>query len=209
LEEAGKTVMFLASAKEILALIAVADTVKSGSAKAVAALQKMDVRTYMVTGDNIRTANAIAKEAGIENVLAEVLPEGKAEEVKRLQKAGFKVAMVGDGINDSPALVQADLGIAMGSGADVAMESGGIVIMKNDLADVISAIRLSRKTVGKIRQNLFFSLFYNILGIPVAAGVFAGIGLTLKPEFAGLAMALSSVSVVGNSLLLKNFRPKA
>ncbi len=208
LESEGKTVMFLSDEKSLLGLLAVADTIKATSKEAVAELLKRGVKTYLITGDNARTAKAVALQVGIENVLAEVLPERKAEEIRKLKAAGFTVAMVGDGINDSPALAQADLGIAMGSGADVAMESGGIVILKNDLREVVTAIELSRETVGKIKQNLFFSLFYNVLGIPVAAGAFAVIGVVLKPEFAGLAMALSSVSVVANSLLLKNFKPR-
>lgn len=129
----------------------------------------MGITTYMITGDNARTAQAIAKQVGIENVFSEILPADKSNQIKKLQAKGHKVAMVGDGINDSPALVQADLGIVMGNGADVAMEAGNIIIMKNDLNDVITAIRLSKETVGKIKQNLFFSLFYNVLGIPIAA----------------------------------------
>jgi len=207
LEADGKTVMLLADSDNLIAFIAVADTIKPTSAEAVARMKKLGIAVYMVTGDNARTARAIAAKVGIENVLAEVLPENKALEVKKLQQLGKKVAMVGDGINDSPALVQADLGIVMGSGADVAMESGGIIIMRNDLSDVLTSIELSRQTVGKIRQNMFFALFYNVLGIPVAAGAFSAFGFILKPELAGLAMALSSVSVVTNSLLLKNFRP--
>ncbi len=207
LEEAGKTVMILATKSGVLGLIAVADTIKDTSASAVADLKKMGIAVFMITGDNERTARAIAKQAGIENVLAEVLPERKADEVKKLQANGSKIAMVGDGINDAPALAQADLGIAMSSGTDVAMETGGVVLMKNDLNDVVTAINLSRETLGKVRQNLFFSLFYNVAGIPIAARVFAGVGLVLKPELAGLAMALSSVSVVANSLLLRGFRP--
>ena len=208
LENDGKTAMILASEKEIIGIIAVSDTLKETTKDAVAALRKRGLEVYMITGDNQRTASAIAKQAGIKNVLAEVLPEDKASEIKKLQARGFKVAMVGDGINDAPALAQADLGIAMGSGTDIAMETGGIVMVKNDLRDVITAIDLSRDTVGKIKQNMFFALFYNIVGIPIAARVFAALGLVLKPELAGLAMALSSVSVVSNSLTLRMFKPQ-
>jgi len=207
LEAAGKTAMILAEAGVVLGIIAVADAIKETTARAVSELRGLGLAVYMITGDNARTAQAIAKQAGIDHVLAEVLPEDKAGEIRKLQAAGVKVAMVGDGINDAPALAQADLGIAMGSGTDVAMESGGIVLMKSDLQDVVAAIKLSRVTVSKIKQNLFFSLFYNGIGIPIAARVFAGLGLILKPELAGLAMAFSSVTVVSNSLLLKRFRP--
>lgn len=169
LESEGKTVMLLADEHRVIGLIGVADTVKSTSLDALESLKKLGIRVYMITGDNTRTAEAIGRQLGIENILAEVLPENKALEVKKLQQAGYIVAMVGDGINDSPALVQADLGIAMGSGADVAMESGQMIIMKNDLGDVLTAILLSKETVGKIKQNMFFALFYNVLGIPVAA----------------------------------------
>lgn len=197
LESEGKTVMIVIKEKEILGLIAVADTLKEHSAEAVKGLHKMGLEVAMITGDNRRTAEAIAKKAGIDRVLAEVLPEHKAEEIKKLQATGKKVAMVGDGINDAPALAQADVGMALGSGTDVAMETGSIVLIKNDLRDVVSAIRLSSKTMTKIKSNMFWALFYNSLGIPIAA-----FGL-LRPELAGLAMALSSVSVVSNSLLLK------
>jgi len=208
LEEQGKTAMILSSKKKILGIIAVADTVKETSKEAVAALQKRGIAVYMITGDNERTARAIGVQVGITNVLAEVLPQDKASEVKKIQNTGLKVAMVGDGINDAPALAQADIGIAMGSGTDVAMEAGGIVIIKNDLRDVVTAFDLSKETMAKIKQNMFFALFYNVIGIPIAARVFMGIGLVLRPELAGLAMALSSVSVVSNSLLLRNFKPK-
>ncbi|OGD62367.1 copper-translocating P-type ATPase [Candidatus Berkelbacteria bacterium RIFOXYA2_FULL_43_10] len=207
IEEEGKTVMLLSNEKEIIGAIGVADTVKETSKEAVEKLKKMGVDVWMITGDNQRTAAAIAKEVGITNVLAEVLPEDKANEVKKLQDNGKVVAMVGDGINDAPALAQADLGIAMGSGTDVAMEAGGIVIIKNDLRDVVKAIELSKETMTKIRQNMFFALFYNVIGIPIAARVFFSLGLILKPELAGLAMAMSSISVVSNSMLLRNFRP--
>ncbi|MBI3887523.1 cadmium-translocating P-type ATPase [Candidatus Microgenomates bacterium] len=207
LQSQGKTVMALTTGKKTLGLIAVADTVKETSKEAVEKLHEMGIITFMITGDNKRTAQAIASSVGITNVLAEVMPEEKANEVKKLQSLGKTVAMVGDGINDAPALAQADLGIAMGSGTDVAMETGGIVIIKNDLRDVVNAINLSKETMGKIKQNMFFALFYNVIGIPIAARVFLFAGLVLKPELAGLAMALSSVSVVGNSLLLKRYKP--
>ena len=208
LQTEGKTVMALTSGEKVLGLVAVADTVKLTSKEAVDRLKKQGIAVYMITGDNAKTAKAIADQVGITNVLSEVLPENKAEEVKKLQQSGLKVAMVGDGINDAPALAQSNLGIAMGSGTDVAMETGGIIIVKNDLRDVVSAIGLSKATVGKIKQNLFFALIYNCLGIPLAAGVFSYWGLYLRPEIAGLAMALSSVSVVSNSLLLRLYSSK-
>ncbi len=203
LEEEGKTVMVLSAGKKALGIIAVADEIKEGSPKAVKKLQDMGIETYMITGDNERTAKAIAKKAGIKNVFAGVLPEDKAKYVKKLQRKG-KVAMVGDGINDAPALAQADIGIAMGSGTDVAMETGNIVLMRDNLLDVPKAIKLSKLTMAKIRQNMFWALFYNSLGIPIAAGVlYAWTGWLLNPMIAGGAMAASSVSVITNSLLLK------
>ena len=207
LEEKGKTAMILSEEGRVLGIVAVADTLKDSSKEAVEQLKKMGLISYMITGDNRRTALAIARQAGIEHILAEVLPEGKAMEVKKLQEGGKRVAMAGDGINDSPALAQANLGIAMGSGTDIAMETGGIVLVKNDLRDVVTAIKLSKATVGKIKQNMFFALFFNVIGIPIAARAFMHWGIILRPELAGLAMAFSSVSVVTNSLLLKGFHP--
>jgi P-type Cu+ transporter len=206
LEEEGKTAMIVAKGKKMVGIIAVADEIKPDSPKAIEAIRKMDVVPYMITGDNKRTATAIAKKVGIKYFFAEVLPEDKANYVIKLQRNG-KVAMVGDGINDAPALAQADIGIAMGSGTDVAMESGNIVLMKNNLLDVPKSIKLSRMTMAKIKQNMFWALFYNILGIPIAAGVFYTFtGWLLNPMIAGGAMALSSISVVLNALLLKRKR---
>ena len=207
LEDAGKTAMVLGNEKNVMGIVAVADTVKPSSKAAIERLQSIGIEIFMLTGDNKRTAHAIASQLGIRNVIAEVLPEDKASKVQQLQAAGSKVAMVGDGINDAPALAQANLGIAMASGTDVAMETGSIVLMRNDVNDVVTAIKLSRETVSKIKQNMFFALFYNAAGIPIAARVFASSGLVLKPELAGLAMALSSVSVVTNSLTLRYFNP--
>ena len=203
LEEQGKTAMLLADDRKALGIVAVADTIKESSPPAVVHLKAMGIEVYMITGDNERTAQAIARQAGIEHVFAEVLPHEKADYVKKLQEKG-PVAMVGDGINDAPAIAQADIGIAMGSGTDVAMESGNIVLMKNDLQDVPRAFRLSKITMAKIKQNMFWALIYNILGIPIAAGVlYPYTGWLLSPIIAGGAMAMSSVSVVSNSLLLK------
>jgi len=206
LEAEGKTVMIVGvNGAKPAGLIAVADTVKEHSASAVSQLGKMGVDVYMVTGDNRRTAEAIAVEVGIpaDHVLADVLPEHKAEEVAKLQEKQLVVAMVGDGINDTPALAQADVGIAMGAGTDVAVETGGIILIRNDLRDVVTAVQLSRATMRKIQGNFFWALGYNTLGIPVAAlGVLSG-----APWIAGAAMAFSSVSVVTNSLLLRRFRP--
>jgi len=201
LEDDGKTAMLMAVDNKIEAIIAVADTLKESSAEAIAQLQKMGIEVFMITGDNSRTARAIARQVGIKNVLAEVLPENKAEEIKKLKALGKKVAMVGDGINDAPALATADIGMAMGTGTDVAMESADITLMRGDLQAVPAAIRLSRKTMVKIKQNLFWAFIYNVIGIP-----FAALGM-LNPIIAGAAMALSSVSVVTNSLSLKRFNP--
>ncbi len=207
LEDQGKTVMLVGlDGSRFAGLVAVADTLKPDSAEAVARLQRMGVEVYMITGDNHRTAAAIARQAGIpsDHVLADVLPENKAAEVSELQERGMVVAMVGDGINDTPALAQADVGIAMGAGTDVAMETGGIVLIKNDLRDVVTAIQLSRATMRKIRQNFIWALGYNTVLIPVAAvGLLSG-----APWLAGAAMAFSSVSVVTNSLLLRRFKPQ-
>ncbi|MBI2970950.1 MAG: heavy metal translocating P-type ATPase [Candidatus Aenigmarchaeota archaeon] len=207
LEHEGKTVMLLAVNRKLLGMIAVADTLKEESAAAVRALKQKGIEVIMLTGDNPRTAQAIAAKLGISRVLAEVLPGAKAKEIKKLQKVGKIVAMVGDGINDAPALAAADVGIAIGAGTDVAKETGGIILMKSDLRDVITAIDLSKKTVSKIKQNLFWAFFYNIALIPVAAGVLYPIGVLMNPVFAAIAMALSSVTVVGNSMLLNRYKP--
>ena len=208
LESEGKTVMIVAQDK-IIGLIAVADTIKETSGIAVAELQKLGLKTVMITGDNRKTAEAIAKEAGIDEVIAEVMPEDKSNSVKELQKQGKIVAMVGDGINDAPALAQANIGYAMGRGTDVAMESGDIVLMRDDLQDIPKSISLSKKTISKIRQNFIWAFGYNIVLIPIAAAIlFLPFGILLPPAAAGLAMASSSVSVVTNSLLLKRWKPK-
>jgi Cu+-exporting ATPase len=207
MEQAGKTVMIIGADKKIAGWIAVADQAKPSAIPAIEALKKKNIEVVMITGDNRRTGEAVARQLGITRVLAEVLPGEKANEVKKLQAEGKKVAFVGDGINDAPALASADLGIAIGSGTDVALETGQIVLVKNDLMDVVKSISLSRATFRKIVQNLFWALIYNVAGIPVAAGVFFPIfGWQLRPEIAGAAMALSSVSVVTNSLLLKRWR---
>jgi Cu+-exporting ATPase len=209
LEMEGKTAMITAIDGQVAGVIAVADTLKEHSAEAIQRLQKMGLKVIMLSGDNKRTAEAIAKKVGIKRVLAEVLPNQKANEIKKLRTEGEIVGMVGDGINDAPALAQADVGIAIGSGSDIAMETGGIVLVKNDLRDVVGAIQLSQMTVRKIKQNLFWAFFYNSVLIPVGAGLLYPLfGVLLNPIFAAAAMALSSVSVVTNSLLLRRFRPK-
>lgn len=237
LQNEAKTVVFLAVDKQPIALIAMADTLKPYAKEAIGALKEMGKEIIMITGDNPKTAKAIAKQVGIDRVLAEVLPQDKAVTIKKLQKEGKSVAMVGDGINDSPALAQADIGIAVGSGTDVAMQTGQIVLVKDDLRDVVTAIQLSGKTIRKVWQNLFWAFIYNVLAIPIAGGIHllvtqSSLGVpapwvvefarqlgsfgpvfysfsqaTLRPEIAGFAMAFSSVSVVANSLTLKRYVP--
>jgi Cu+-exporting ATPase len=208
LSNEGKTSMFLAVDGRAAGMIAVADTLKENSKEAVEAFHRMGLEVVMLTGDNQRTANAIAKQIGIDRVLAEVLPERKAEEIKRLQTDGKKVGMVGDGINDAPALAQANVGIAIGTGTDVAMESSDITLIAGDLRGVVTAIALSKATIRNIKQNLFWAFAYNTILIPVAAGVlFPFLGILLNPIFAAGAMAFSSVTVVTNALRLRKFRP--
>jgi len=212
-EADGKTAMLLAVDGQLAGVITVADTLKDHAAEAVRALKAMGIEVLMLTGDNRRTAEAIARQAGVDRVIAEVLPGQKVERIKELQSQGKIVAMVGDGINDAPALAQADVGIALGSGTDVAMEAGGIVLIKDDLRDVVAAIQLSRRTVQKIRQNLFWAFFYNTALIPLAAGILAtgailGLRFVLNPIIAGGAMGFSSVSVVMNSMTLRRFKPR-
>ncbi|MBE8539629.1 copper-translocating P-type ATPase [Geoglobus acetivorans] len=208
LESEAKTAVLVSHNGRIIGAIGIADNIKPSAKEAIEELHRIGKKVAMITGDNRRTAEAIARRLGIDTVLAEVLPHQKAEEVKRLQKNGEVVAFVGDGINDAPALAQADLGIAIGSGTDVAIESGEIVLMRDDLRDVVAAIQLSEKTLNKIKQNLFWAMIYNTILIPVAAGVLYPVfGIVFRPEWAGLAMAMSSVSVVTNSLLMKNYIP--
>ena len=205
----GKTPMFIASEQQLIGIVAVADTIKENSLAAIDKLHRMGIQVAMITGDNKRTAEAIAKQVGIDRVFSEVLPEDKATEVKKLQEEGLHVAMVGDGINDAPALAQADVGIAIGSGTDVAIESADIVLMRSDLMDVPTAIELSRATIKNIKENLFWAFAYNVLGIPVAMGVLHIFGgPLLNPMIAGAAMSFSSVSVLLNALRLRRFKPK-
>ncbi|MDD1693323.1 MAG: HAD-IC family P-type ATPase, partial [Methanoregula sp.] len=210
LEFEGKTVVLVAAGGSISGVIAIADTVKPTTKDAIALLRAMGINVAMITGDNQRTAETIARQIGIDRVIAEVLPQDKEAEVRALQAKGEVVAFVGDGINDAPALAQADVGIAIGSGTDVAIESGEIVLVRDDLVDVVAAIQLSKKVMGRIKGNIFWAFAYNAALIPVAAGIlYPSFGITFRPELAALAMAASSVTVVTLSLLLKSYIPEA
>jgi Cu+-exporting ATPase len=210
LADEGKTPMYITADGNLLGIVSVADVIKPESPAAIERLKAMGLKVYMLTGDNEKTARAVARQAGVDHVLAEVLPGDKADEIKKIQAEGKKVAMVGDGINDAPALTQADIGIAIGSGADVAIESADIVLIRSDLSDVATAIELSRRTIKNIRENLFWAFGYNTVGIPVAAGLlYVFGGPLLSPVLAAGAMSLSSVSVLANALRLKRFRPSS
>ena len=209
LQHRAKPPCILAINGEMTAILAIADQMKPEAPQTISRLKKMGIKIFMLTGDNAATAKAIAAQAGIEDVIAEVLPDFKADRVAELQSRGMKVGMVGDGINDAPALAKADVGIAMGTGIDVAVESADIVLMKGDLRGVLTALALSRATMRNIRQNLFWAFAYNVVGIPVAAGLlYIFGGPTLNPMIAGGAMAMSSVSVVTNALRLRFFTPE-
>jgi len=202
----GQTTVFLAVDGQAAALIAVADPIRPTSRQAITQLKRLGLDLVLLTGDNRRTAEAVAKAVGVDRVIAEVLPGQKVEEVRRIQKQGKAVAVVGDGLNDAPALAQADIGIAMGTGVDVAVEAADIVLMRSDLLGVVDAIGLSRRTMRVIRQNLFWAFLYNVIGIPIAAGaLYPALGLLLTPAMAAAAMAASSVSVVSNSLRLRRY----
>ena len=201
LAEQGKTPLLFAKDGKLLGIVAVADTIKADSGEAIRQLKNMGIRVVMLTGDNARTAKAIGAQAGVDQVISDVLPDGKEAVVRRLKSKG-KVAMVGDGINDAPALTRADTGIAIGAGADVAIDAADVVLMKSSLLDVPAAIRLSRSTLRNIHENLFWAFFYNVIGIPLAAGCYAHWGLTLNPMFGAAAMSLSSFCVVTNALRL-------
>jgi Cu+-exporting ATPase len=216
LEKQGKTGVLVAVDGRLTGVLGIADPLKTTTKHTIDELRKMDIKVVMVTGDNKRTAHAIAREIGIDNVRAQVLPQDKAREVKGLQNKGEIVAFVGDGINDAPALAQADVGIAIGSGTDVAMESGEIVLMRDDLVDAVGAIQLSKKVMTRIKQNLFWAFFYNTVLVPLAAGLLFIIAKTafdanvmFPPELAGAAMAMSSVTVITLSLMLKGYVPPA
>jgi len=200
LSEEGKTPILISHGPSLMGILGIMDSPKADSKKAIESLHKIGVETVMITGDNEKTAKSIAKNLGIKKVIAEVMPQDKAKEIKSIQKTGKNVAFVGDGINDAPALAQADLGIAMGTGTDVAIETGNIVLMKGSPEKVVTAIRLSQKTFRTIKQNLFWAFIYNLIGIPIAALGF------LNPIFASFAMSMSSVSVVTNSLRIKRFK---
>ncbi|WP_438970013.1 HAD-IC family P-type ATPase, partial [Methylophaga sp.] len=207
LRKQGQTVMLVAIDKQAAGLIGVADPIKESTKEAIDAIHQEGIKIIMLTGDNRVTAEAVAKQLGIDEIQADVLPEQKSQLIKDLQAKGHKVAMAGDGINDAPALAQATIGIAMGGGTDVAMESAGITLVKGDLRGVQKALKLSRATMSNIRQNLFFAFIYNSLGVPIAAGVlYPFFGLLLSPMIAAAAMSLSSVSVIANALRLKRVR---
>jgi Cu+-exporting ATPase len=208
-EEGGRTVMMLACGGKLAGMISVRDELKDFSHQTIERLIRSGKDVFMLTGDNKRVAGALARELGINRVLAEVMPEGKADQIRKLQRDGLKVAFVGDGINDAPALAQADLGIATGTGTDIALEAGDMILVKDDLRDISTAIDISRFTMRKIKQNLFWAFFYNVVGIPVAAGVlYPAFGLLLNPLVAAIAMVFSSLSVVANSISMRGYRPK-